>query len=86
MKFRPCIDLHNGIVKQIIGSTLTVSSDVEPTENFVANIAASEYSKQYKHDKLYGGHIIMLGPGCESAALLALNEFHGGMQVGGISF
>lgn len=61
MKFRPCIDLHNGVVKQIVGSTLDNSEDSKPTENFVATLPASSYAKQYREDGLYGGHIIMLG-------------------------
>jgi phosphoribosylformimino-5-aminoimidazole carboxamide ribotide isomerase len=84
MKFKPCIDLHNGMVKQIVGSTLSTSIDVAPTENFVATMPASFYATKYKNDDLKGGHIIMLGPGCETAALEALQSFPNGMQLGGI--
>lgn len=45
MKFRPCIDLHAGVVKQIVGSTLTTSSDDKPVENFVATLPAEDFSK-----------------------------------------
>ena len=83
MKFRPCIDLHNGVVKQIVGSTLSTSADVKPVENFVATLPASSYASRYKTDGLYGGHIIMLGPGCEEAALESLRAFPNGMQIGG---
>ena len=70
MKFRPCIDIHAGVVKQIVGSTLsdetstsTGSSSAPPelVENFVATQSAGSFSKQYSEDGLLGGHIIMLG-------------------------
>lgn len=88
MKFRPCIDLHAGIVKQIVGSTLsdetTASKDsVGPVENFVATSSAGSFARRYKEDGLQGGHIIMLGLNCEAAAVEALNEYPGGMQIGG---
>lgn len=81
-KFRPCIDLHQGQVKQIVGSTLTDDGEA-PTTNFVSLHAADFYAKLYKRDNLQGGHIIMLGEGNEEAARLALAAWHGGMQVGG---
>lgn len=83
MKFRPCIDIHNGVVKQIVGSTLTEGSDDTPVENFVASMSSKEFSEMYKSDSLTGGHVIMLGPGCESAALEALEAYPQGLQVGG---
>jgi phosphoribosylformimino-5-aminoimidazole carboxamide ribotide isomerase len=83
MKFRPCIDLHNGVVKQIVGSTLTENTTDKPIENFVASKPAAEFARQYQEDDLHGGHVIMLGPGCEEAALEALNTFPGGLQIGG---
>ena len=86
MKFRPCIDLHNGVVKQIVGSTLTTSSDTHPVENFVATLPASSYATKYKEDGLYGGHIIMLGPGCENSAIESLKSFPNGMQIGGHNY
>lgn len=83
MKFRPCIDIHNGVVKQIVGSTLTEGGDDKPVENFVASLSSKEFSEMYKSDCLTGGHVIMLGPGCESAALDALAAYPQGLQVGG---
>jgi len=83
MKFRPCIDIHAGVVKQIVGSTLTEDSSREVVENFVANKPASEFAAQYLSDGLYGGHVIMLGPKCEDSALSSLRAFPGGLQIGG---
>lgn len=83
MKFRPCIDLHNGKVKQIVGSTL---SDAEPAAlrtNFISEYTASYYAAMYKRDNLYGGHVIMLGPGNQNAAREAFQAFPGGLQAGG---
>lgn len=83
MKFRPCIDLHDGKVKQIVGSTL---SDEEPgllQTNFTADKPPSWYARLYRDDHLAGGHIIMLGPGNETAAVEALAAWPGGMQIGG---
>jgi phosphoribosylformimino-5-aminoimidazole carboxamide ribonucleotide (ProFAR) isomerase len=45
MKFRPCIDLHNGVVKQIVGSTLSENAEVAPTENFVAEKPAADFAR-----------------------------------------
>ena len=81
-KFRPCIDLHNGIVKQIVGSTLTDFQD-SPKENFIADHSADWFASKYKNDKLFGGHVIQLGPGNEEAARRALSAFSGGLQIGG---
>ncbi|WP_028973821.1 phosphoribosylformimino-5-aminoimidazole carboxamide ribotide isomerase [Spirochaeta cellobiosiphila] len=80
MKIRPCIDLHNGQVKQIVGSTLS-SSHVE--ENHVSAYSSEYFAERYRNDHLDGGHIIMLGPGNETAALTALRAFPQGMQIGG---
>lgn len=80
MKFRPCIDLHNGKVKQIVGGSLNGSSALE---NFVSDKNAAYYAEMYKLDGLTGGHIIMLGSGNESEAMSALKAYPGGMQVGG---
>lgn len=80
--FRPCIDLHNGRVKQIVGGTLTDSED-GLIENFVSDQGAGYYANLFKKDGLKGGHIIMLGPGNEEAAFDALSAFPGGMQIGG---
>ena len=81
MRFRPCIDLHGGRVKQIVGNTLT--DDGEPTTNFDTDKPAAEYARRYRDDGLVGGHVIMLGPGNEVAAREALENFPGGLQVGG---
>lgn len=62
MKFRPCIDLHHGQVKQIVGSTLC-DDDNSPFINFSTNRPASDFAKMYQKDKLTGGHVIMLGSG-----------------------
>lgn len=83
MKFRPCIDLHSGKVKQIVGSSL---SDRDPNalkENFVADRPPSYYAQLFRRDDLTGGHVIMLGPGNEAAAIEALSAWPGGLQIGG---
>ncbi len=82
MKFRPCIDLHQGKVKQIVGSSLTNDSSTIK-ENFVSTKDAGYYANLYKQDGLTGGHIIMLGPGSEDEAVKALTTFPGAMQIGG---
>jgi len=79
--FRPCIDLHEGKVKQIVGGTLDDDSQVRT--NFVSERSSAWYADLYKSDGLRGGHIIRLGPGNEDAAIEALNAFPGGMQIGG---
>ncbi len=82
--FRPCIDLHQGKVKQIVGGTLSDSSGKSDLKtNFTSEKPAGWYADLYKHDRLYGGHVIMLGPGNEQAAIEALAAFPGGLQVGG---
>lgn len=80
--FRPCIDLHEGQVKQIVGGSLSEDRDALKT-NFVSTRSSSWYAELYRRDGLRGGHIIMLGPGNESAALDALKAYPGGMHVGG---
>ncbi len=81
MRFRPCIDLHNGRVKQIVGGTLT--DGAEPTTNFETELPPSHFADLYRRDNLPGGHVIMLGPGNDAAACDALAAFPGGMHVGG---
>jgi phosphoribosylformimino-5-aminoimidazole carboxamide ribotide isomerase len=81
-KFRPCIDLHNGKVKQIVGSSLS-QNESELKTNFVSEKPAEWYAELYKKDNLKGGHIIMLGAGNEEAAFKALLAYPGGMQIGG---
>jgi phosphoribosylformimino-5-aminoimidazole carboxamide ribotide isomerase len=82
MKFRPCIDLHNGVVKQIIGSTLDDNSD-SPATNFTAEKPSDYYAQLYKKDNLTGGHVIMLGPNNEKAAISAIKGYPNGLQIGG---
>src|SRR5256714_4287834 len=80
--FRPCIDLHEGKVKQIVGGTLGGQPERLRT-NFVSDRFAAWYADLYKRDGLVGGHIIMLGPGNEHQAREALRAYPGGMQIGG---
>ena len=80
--FRPCIDLHQGKVKQIVGGTLAEGSRRLRT-NFVSDQSAAWYAELYRRDGLSGGHVIMLGPGNESEARAALRAFPGGLQIGG---
>lgn len=89
MRFRPCIDIHNGKVKQIIGSTLRDEGD-SAQENFVSEKDASYYAKIYKDNDLPGGHVIMLNPrgtgyyeATLAQALLALSAYPGGLMAGG---
>ena len=80
--FRPCIDLHEGKVKQIVGGTLSNDPAAVRT-NFVSERPASWYAELYKRDGLKGGHVIMLGPGNEQPAREALAAYPGGLQIGG---
>jgi len=89
MEFRPCIDIHNGKVKQIVGSSLKDEGNTA-IDNFVADKSASFYADLYKANKLKGGHIILLNPegsefyeATKAQALEALRAFPGGMQIGG---
>jgi phosphoribosylformimino-5-aminoimidazole carboxamide ribotide isomerase len=83
MKFRPCIDLHNGRVKQIVGSTLSDTDPHSLKTNFISEKPASYYAEMYRRDELGGGHVIMLGPGNDVAAREALGAYPGGLQIGG---
>lgn len=87
MKFRPCIDLHEGVVKQIVGGTLSdegkESGHSGPATNFVSSRPPSYFARLYRQDDLTGGHVIMLGRGNEAAALDALAAWPGELQVGG---
>ncbi len=80
-KFRPCIDLHNGQVKQIVGSTLL--DEDTPVENFVAEQSADWFAAKYQSDNLPGGHVIKLGSGNDEAAKSSLASYPNGLQVGG---
>lgn len=89
MRFRPCIDIHGGRVKQIVGSSLDDAAGTAE-ENFVSEQDASYYADKYRRDGLAGGHIILLDrPGTEAheldrrQAAGALGAFPGGMQIGG---
>jgi len=79
-KFRPCIDLHQGKVKQIVGGTL---NDEGAVENFVSEKSSAWYAEKFASDDLRGGHVIQLGPGNEAAARDALGAWPGGLQIGG---
>lgn len=89
MEFRPCIDIHNGQVKQIIGGSLKDEMD-QAVENFISEYCAADYAKIYQKRGLKGGHIILLNS-VESSyyattkeqALSALRAYPGGLQVGG---
>ncbi len=80
--FRPCIDLHDGKVKQIVGGSLR-DADNSAEENFVSDRSAADFAAKYREDGLKGGHVILLGPGNEAAAKAALRAWPGGLQVGG---
>jgi phosphoribosylformimino-5-aminoimidazole carboxamide ribotide isomerase len=89
MKFRPCIDIHNGQVKQIVGGSLMDNGN-QAKENFVSKQDATYYAKLYKSDGIVGGHIILLNligtkyyeRDCEQA-IKALQEYPMGLQIGG---
>ena len=89
MNFRPCIDIHNGKVKQIVGGSLQDAGN-QAKENFVADKDASYYANLYKEYGLKGGHIILLNKSdseyfeaTKKQALFALKAYPGGMQIGG---
>ncbi len=81
-KFRPCIDLHDGKVKQIVGSSLSDSGAGLKT-NFETDRSPAWFAELYKKDRITGGHVIMLGKGNEQAAKAALAAYPGGLQIGG---
>lgn len=81
MRFRPCIDIHEGQVKQIVGSTL--SDTGKPVVNFETTRSPAYFAELYRKDEFSGGHVIMLGKGNEAAAKEALRAYPGGLQVGG---
>lgn len=81
-RFRPCIDLHEGQVKQIVGGTLTADG-AGTWVNHASERPASWFAERYRDDGLTGGHVILLGPGNEQAAREALAAWPGGLQVGG---
>lgn len=81
MRFRPCIDIHDGRVKQIVGSSLR--DGTVPVTNFETTLPPSHFASMYKNDRLAGGHVIMLGKGNDAAAFDALAAYPGGLQAGG---
>ena len=83
MRFRPCIDLHAGVVKQIVGATLSDSDYHGLQTNFQAEKPAGWFADRYRRDNLTGGHVIQLGKGNTAAARSALSRWPSGMQVGG---
>jgi phosphoribosylformimino-5-aminoimidazole carboxamide ribotide isomerase len=80
-QFRPCIDLHRGLVKQIVGGSLD-NTDA-PTTNFISDNDAAWFAQRYREDGLLGGHVIMLGSGNEQSAESALAVWPGKLQIGG---
>lgn len=89
MEFRPCIDIHNGKVKQIVGGSLKDAGN-QAVENFVAKQDAAFFAKLYQRYQIKGGHIILLNPvgsefyeATKEQAMQALAAYPGGMQVGG---
>jgi phosphoribosylformimino-5-aminoimidazole carboxamide ribotide isomerase len=83
MRFRPCIDLHEGKVKQLVGGTLTDADSAAAKVNFVSLKSSAYYAEMYRRDGLEGGHVILLGPGNAEAAAEALAAYPGGLQLGG---
>lgn len=81
-QFRPCIDLHEGRVKQIVGGTLDSESSGLKT-NFISDKPSAWFAELYAENKLDGGHVIKLGPGNDEAAESALASYPGGLQIGG---
>jgi phosphoribosylformimino-5-aminoimidazole carboxamide ribotide isomerase len=79
-KFRPCIDLHEGKVKQIVGGSL---NDQGADTNFISDYSSDYYAKLYKTHNLTGGHVIALGPNNQQAVLSALAQWPNGLQFGG---
>lgn len=82
-RFIGCVDLHNGQVKQIVGGTLTENASDTVTTNFVSSLPPSHYARLYKKNNVDGCHVIKLGPNNDAAALEALQEAPGFLQVGG---
>lgn len=89
MKFRPCIDIHNGKVKQIVGGSLKDQGDYAIT-NFASEYGADFYANKYKKDGICGGHIILLNAktsefyeATKAQAMMALQAYPSGLQIGG---
>lgn len=89
MEFRPCIDIHNGKVKQIVGGTLKDAGN-QAKENFISEQDAAFYARLYQKERIRGGHIILLNPAgseyyeaTKQQAMEALAAYPKGLQVGG---
>jgi len=82
LEFRPCIDLHDGKVKQIVGSSLSDNESLL-IENFSTDKSPAEFVKLYKKDNLHGGHVIKLGGGNDEAAKAALAQWKNAFHIGG---
>ena len=89
MKFRPCIDIHNGKVKQIVGGSLSDKGDQAIT-NFSSDLGGEFYANMYREDGIVGGHIILLNPkdseyyeATKAQAISALKAYPRGLQIGG---
>ncbi|KAF9363809.1 Enzyme that catalyzes the fourth step in the histidine pathway [Mortierella sp. NVP85] len=81
--FRPCIDLHSGKVKQIVGGSLNDKDESQLKTNFVSSQPPSYYAELYRGHNLTGAHVIKLGPGNDEAALECLQAWPNGLQLGG---
>lgn len=89
MRFRPCIDIHNGAVKQIVGGSLQDAGD-RARENFVSEQDAAFFARLYERHQIRGGHVILLNPvsspyyeETKRQAFSALSAYPGGLQAGG---
>lgn len=82
-RFRPCIDLHAGSVKQIVGGTLTDAAPEALKTNFTSTLPPAYFAQTYKENGLTGAHVIMLGPGNDDSAKQAVDAWKDGLQVGG---
>jgi len=81
--FRPCIDLHDGRVKQIVGGSIDDSQPDSLRTNFVSEQPPAWFAELYRRDNLRGGHVIKLGQGNDDVAREALAAWPSGLQVGG---
>ena len=81
--FRPCIDLHDGRVKQIVGGSIDDSQPDSLRTNYVSDKPPAWFAQLYRRDDLRGGHVIKLGQGNDDAAREALAAWPGGLQIGG---
>ena len=82
-KFRGCIDLHAGVVKQIVGGTLSDASPETLRTNFTSTLGPAHYAQMYRAHGVAGCHVIKLGAGCDEAACKALEAWPGALQIGG---